>query len=375
MSEEWRVPLFKVPIGAGAAKTVERVLASGYVGEGPVSSEFETSLAEWIGNPNVAVTNSGTSALTLALRLAGVGSGSEVISSPMTCLATNAAVASLGARVRWADVDPRSGNIDPATIPPLLTKRSRAILFVDWAGVPAELSELRVLAEEVGLPLVEDAAHALGARYGGELVGNHCHFVCFSFQAVKTLSTVDGGALSMRSDRDASRARLLRWYGLPRELGRSNTASEHDVAEIGYKMHLNDVLASIGLAQLPELATRVATQQHNAKRIAAMLDDVHGIQLQRVPSAAEPSYWILSILVEGVDRRARVVKALEQNSIQCSPVHRRNDLYSVFNYARRSLPGVDEFSARQISIPCGWWVSEPDCVSIARTIASAAVSS
>ena len=253
------IPLFKVFMAEEAKESVSDVLTSGYIGQGPKVEEFEEKLIDFLHVPRLLTTNSGTSALQLAVTLSGVLPGDEVISTPMTCSATNTAIVSQGATIVWADIDPDTGNIDPNSVEGILKRRSnsgpmpKAIMCVHWGGYPCDMKALMDIGQKYGIKVIEDAAHAFGAFYKNEYIGNHGDFVCFSFQAIKHLTSVDGGALVCKDLKDHNRGKLLRWYGIDREGERSDFRCEADITEAGWKYHMNDVCAAVGIANLREI--------------------------------------------------------------------------------------------------------------------------
>ena len=350
-----QVPLFKVflPPREALLPALEEVLYSGQISEGPPVREFEERFAERLGAPRASAFSSGTAALHTALLLAGVGPGDEVVTTAMTAEPTNLAILHAGARVVWADVDPRNGNIDPESVAEQITGRTKAILAVHYGGIPAPLGRLTAVAEQAGLPLIEDAAHALGASYGGRPVGTHSRFVVFSLQAIKHMTTVDGGVLTLQREDDDRRARLLRWFGIDREAART----EVDVELVGFKYHMNNVTATIGLVALDHIEPVLARHAENGRFFDRELAGVDGAELCAWDDAAEPAYWLYTILVE---RRDELVRLLAERGIAAGTVHRRNDLHSVFASSRRELPGLDEFDARMLHLPCGWWVTDDD---------------
>src|SRR3989338_2880247 len=187
------IPLFKVFMPESIMAPLKETLLSGYIGQGAKVDEFEAKMAGWLGCERILTLNSCTSALQLALRLANVGFGDEVLSTSMTCTATNVPVMAMGARIVWVDIDPRTGNLDPRAIEKKIGKKTKAILAVHWGGYPCDLDEIHAVAKKHNLKVIEDAAHALGSVYKGKKIGNHSDFVCFSFQAIKHMTTVDGG--------------------------------------------------------------------------------------------------------------------------------------------------------------------------------------
>jgi dTDP-4-amino-4,6-dideoxygalactose transaminase len=238
------IPLFRVHMPGSVMEPLQKVLMSGYIGQGPKVEEFEKALVPWVGNPNCLTVNSGTSALHLAMRLAGVERGTEVISTPTTCSATNEPILERGGGIVWADIDPWTGNIDPMDVERKITGKTKAIIAVHWGGYPCELDELLRISRKYGIALIEDAAHAFGATYRGRQIGSHSSFVCFSFQAIKLLTTVDGGLLVCPSMDDYRRGKLLRWFGIDRETPRKDLRCLHPKTKIlladGTKMEIRD---------------------------------------------------------------------------------------------------------------------------------------
>ena len=351
------IPLFKVFMPESILKPLNEVLMSGYIGEGPRVKEFEKQLAPWFGNPNVLALNSGTSALQLALRLSGVGFGDEVISTAMTCTATNEPIMAMGAKIVWADIDPWTGNIDPADVEKKITPKTKAIMCVHWGGYPCELEELNAISQKHGLKVIEDAAHAFGGEYHGTPIGSHSDFSCFSFQAIKHMTTVDGGALTCRSSADCERGRLLRWYGIDRNSNRKDFRCEEDILEYGYKFHMNDVTATMGLEQLKFVGDTVAKHRANAAAYHQAFDGLEWIKTLRHDAQHNGAYWLYTLRV----KEPRTFMAyMEEKNIVTSAVHARNDTHTMFKDFRANLAGVDEFVSEQVSIPVGWWLTEQE---------------
>jgi dTDP-4-amino-4,6-dideoxygalactose transaminase len=361
------IPLFKVHMPETVFARVIETLASGYIGQGPRVAEFEKALAPWFGNPNVLTVNSGTSALHLALRLAGVGYGDEVISTAMTCTATNEPILERGARIVWADIDPMTANIDPQDVERKISPRTKAIMVVHWGGYPCDLDELNAIAQKHNIKLIEDAAHAFGAAYQGHPVGSYSDFVCFSFQAIKHLTTVDGGALVCKSEEDYRRGKLLRWYGIDRETPRADFRCEEDVAEYGYKFHMNDVCATIGLQQLAHVGSVLDRHRANAAYYNEQLKGLSGVTVLAYQPDRVSSYWLYTLLVQD---RLDFMRRMQEAKITVSQVHARNDKHTMMRDFVTDLPGVDTFVEKQVSIPVGWWLTDAERAYIAATIKS-----
>lgn len=348
------IPLFKVAMRHDVPSRAGETLMSGYVGQGKRVEEFEAELASYLRLPYAPLTtNSCTSALDLAMHLLGVGPGREVITTPITCTATNSPAVTRGATLVWADVDPLTGLIDPADVARKITSRTACIMAVDWGGRPCDYRALRAL----GVPVVQDAAHLPlpGCQRGD--------YTCWSFQAIKHLTTVDGGALLTPPDQ-MERARLLRWYGLDRRSSADFRCAQ-DIEEAGYKYHMNDVAATIGLCNLALLPAHLQRHSANAYYYLGELRDLPGVTLPATHGAH--SWWLFTLLVE--DRDA-FIAALAERGIAASPVHARNDVHTAFRRASQPayLPGVDHFAAHEVAIPVGWWVGPDQRAEVADAV-------
>lgn len=349
------IPIVKVglPPRETLMPELEAVLYSGQIGEGEQVYAFEREFGRVFGLPNALAMSSGTAALHAALTLAGVGPGDEVISTAMTAEPTNTVITQVGARPVWADVHPDTGNVDPSSIADRITDRTRAIMVVHYAGYPVELNAIAAIARAHDLPVIEDCAHALGARYDGKPIGTIGDYGIFSLQAIKHMTTVDGGILTIRDAARIREAKRFRWFGLERGVDRQATNIESQ----GYKYNLTNVAATIGLGQLRVIEARIAAHIRNAERMNAAFAGAEAVQPARIATSAEPSYWLYTLLC---DDDEAVVQRLASIAV-ASKLHKRNDLHALFATARRPLPGLDAFQRRMLHLPCGWWVDDDDC--------------
>jgi perosamine synthetase len=340
---------------------LEKALYSGYIAEGETVVEFEKKLAELLNNPYCLTVNSGTAALHLSLLLIGVGKGDEVISTALTAEPTNTTIVLTGAKVVFADVDINTGLIDPISIEANMTKNTKAIMVVHYAGMVCDMDKINSISRKYNIPIIEDAAHAFLSKYNNSYVGNNAPYTCFSFQAIKHLTTLDGGLLCLKNEEEYTRARKLRWFGLDKKVARM----ENDITEAGYKYHMNNVNASIGLVQLSCLNENVFCYIENGKYFDEALKNVAGVSLIPYYKNTEPSYWLYTIKVE---RRDDFIKMMAANGIAASPLHLRNDRHSVFQSQNIHTPNLDVFYESFVHIPCGWWVSGTDREYIVQTI-------
>ena len=359
---EKSIPLFKVSMSEDVALRVEETLTSGYVGQGPRVEEFESVLSDYLGNPYLNTVNSATSALYLAVHMLNLSDGDEVLTTPLTCTATNCAIVAAGAKLRWVDVDTETCNLCLKDLARKLSPRTKAIMAVHWGGYPCDLTGLRDVQlrcqDLYGFEptIIEDCAHAWGATYEGKLLGNHGNTCCFSFQAIKHFTTVDGGLLVTPSYELHQRAKKLRWYGLDRTRSDSFRC-EQNIEERGFKYHMNDLNATIGLANFLHATEVVRAHRKTGEFYNDALKGISGVTLLESNDDRESSYWVYTMKVEN---RPGFVKKLKEYGIAVSPVHGRNDKHKCFQEFAAALPNLDLLCREMICIPCGWWVSDED---------------
>jgi dTDP-4-amino-4,6-dideoxygalactose transaminase len=359
------IPLFKVFMADSAADEVAKVLNSGFIGEGPKALEFANNLKAWIGNYKVATTNSATSAEHLALRLIkqpySINDGDEVLATPLTCTATNWPILANNLKIKWVDVDNKTLNMDLDDLERKITPTTKAIFLVHWGGYPVDLNRVKKITEKCqdlyGFKpvVIEDCAHAFGSKYKGKKLGNHGNFCTFSFQAIKHMTSVDGGMLVCPDEESYRRAKLLRWYGIDRETERTDFRCELDIPEWGYKFHMNDVMATVGLENLKHADRVIQAHRDNAAYYDAVLNTVPGVRTLAREDGFESSFWIYSMYV---DDKPGFMKHMNECGITVSQVHERNDIHSCVKEFNCALPTLNTITPKLISIPVGWWVTK-----------------
>lgn len=352
------IPLFKVSMNPSAHEAVSKVLSSGFVGQGPVVEEFEDKLqAELKSKTRPVTVNSCTAAIDLALELCSVNPGDEVIASPQTCFASNVGAIHRHARIRWADIDPLTGLIDPESVKKLINKNTKAIIAVNWAGKFCDYKALKVF----GIPVIEDAAHTWDVFLDSDVPRGD--YICYSFQAIKYLTTGDGGILICPSYKEDG-ARILRWYGLDRTKNESFRCTQN-ITRVGFKYHMNDINASIGISNIPMARQSVNLSRFNSKYL---IDNIKNDRLILPEWDETHSYWLFSMHVKD-GLKEDFMKYLSDNGIASSPVHFRNDKYdSTIHFSEDDLPGVDSFTKTQVCIPNGWWVTTDDLLHLKKTL-------
>jgi len=361
------IRMFSVYMNDAAMGRVLSTLQSGQLAEGPVVKEFEAKLHTTLGIRNVVAVNSGTSALHLALMLAGVEAGDEVITTPQTMLATSQAILMQQARPVYADIEYHTGNIDPEDIEYRITDRTKAILVVHWAGYPCDLHEIHKVAKAHGVPVIEDAAHALGATYKGLTVGNISHYTAFSFQAIKHITTGDGGALAVCCPRIYKEAKRRRWYGIDRDNSKAGVLGEREwmVEEVGTKFHMNDLAASVGVALLDDVKDILRQRAYIAHRYYTELKGFDDVMMFDRHNDRTHANWLFSLHVE---RRLNFIKAMHDRGVDVSVVHQRIDRHPVCGGKRNDLPTMDMFDQTHICLPLHMGLSDDDVTHVIESV-------
>ena len=349
------------PKGIGAK--IENLFKIGKITEGKCSEKFEKKIANYIGNKNSVLVNSGTSALTLAYRLLELKKNDEVITTPFTCMATNEPLYNDKIKFKFCDIDSNTGNACIKSILKLVTNKTKAIIVTHWAGNPFDVDKLKKKIFSRNIRIIEDAAHALGAKLNGKRIGNHGDFICFSFQAIKHITTGDGGLLVCKRRKDAEKAKLLRWFGLDRNFKGNKWLQ--DIKYSGYKFHLNNIGGIIGLEQTKYLNKIIKTHIRNGKYYDKYITNPK-LRLILKNSKIQSSYWLYSLLV---DNKNKFKKYLKKHNIECDEISFRNDRYSVFEkYKNPNTPGLDDFDKHMVNIPVGWWVSKKNLKKIVEIV-------
>lgn len=359
--------MFHPYISEKAPPAVEKVIRSRWIGQGALVSEFEEKFIETAGVPFAAAVNSVSSAIRLALALARVGPGDEVITTPQTCTATNHSILEQFAVPVFADIQPLTGNIDPENIGKRITPRTKAVVCFHWGGYPCDLDSVHSQAGRHGLAVIEDASDALGARYRDIPIGSFSPYTCFSFAAVQQITTGEGGMLCTLSKNDDERAKRKRWYGIDRLRRTPNRVGyyDFDVSEAGYGYHMTNIAAAIGLANLEDFPSVLKRRKEIAGRYRSSLEGADGVTLLEAAPDRESAHQLFTILVE---RREDFCASLRSRGIETSIVHERNDVYSVFGGRRDDLPNLDRFSGRHISLPLHNQLSDEDVSAVLAAV-------
>jgi perosamine synthetase len=344
------IPLFKVAMSKKAHRKIKEVLTPNehgviYCGEGPLVKEFENKFWEINTTQSKPLfVNSCTSAITLALTLCDVKPGDEVITTPQTCLATNHPILAHFATPIWADVDPLTGLINPEDVAKKITPKTKAIIAVDWSGAYCDYN----LLKKFNIPVIQDAAHCLTIDHS-----NCGDFICWSTQAIKFLTTADGGFLSVPLEL-YEEARLRRWFSLDREASADFRCAQN-AKYVGFKFQSTDIDAAIGLTNLKLAIKNQKKQAQNAKFFD---EKIKNNKIIKPNFKKTNQWWLYTILIP--DKRNDFSQYLTEKGISVSQVHSRNDYHDVFKDFKQNLPGTDYFSSNQLSIPVGWWLTKEE---------------
>ena len=328
---------------------VLEVLRSGWLSLGPTGPRFESMLADAVGAPHCAAVSSGTAGLHLCMRIAGVGPGDEVITSPYSFVASANCAIYEGATPVFADIDPRTYNLDPAAVEAAITPRTKAIVGVDIFGYPCELDELLALCERHGIVFVEDACEALGAEYKGRRLGSHGHLATWAFYPNKQMTTGEGGAVTTASAEEHELLVSLR------NQGRLETSSWLQHGRLGFNYRLDDLSAALGIGQLEKLDRILEARRAVARRYNELLESVD-VETPLADDADHVRSWFVYVvkLPSGADRDG-VMARLAAEGIATAPylpsIHLQSYMRELYGFGEGMLPVSEDCSARTMALP------------------------
>ncbi len=362
------VLLFYPYVSKKTPSNIKKKLSGRWLGQGPMVDKFENEFKnKFAKNCSVVATGSGTDSLHLAYILAGLKKGDEIITTIFTCTATNIPMLYMGLKIKFADIDVNTMNISIESVKKLLTKKTKAIVCVHYGGLPCEMNELQKIAKKNKITLIEDAAHALGAKYRGKPIGNISDFSTFSFQAIKHFTTGDGGILTIKNKKLEDKAKRIRWFGIDRKK-KQQGIWKNDVHEIGYKYQMTDLSATMGCDSLKEFHK---IHNHRKKIYYTYLNElsknkkikcIHDYDKNKIHGA-----WLFTICVDNKDY---LQKKLRDHFIETNQVHFRNDRYSIFKkfVKGKKFPNMDYLENRYLVLPLHHKVSVKDAKYICKLI-------
>lgn len=365
------IPLFGIYRDAHMDAAALEVLHSGQIASGTYVKKFSDGFGLLTDQRHVVTVNDMSSAIQIALHLAGVRTGDEVLTAAYACMSTNAPIATLGARPVWVDVNAQTGRMDPDALERAITPGAKAVIVYHLAGYPAEIERIAAICRQHGLALIEDCDNALLARVGDKQVGSFGDFAVYSFYPNRQINATEGGALACRRAEDAERATKLRRYGidLPRfrdALGEIDPNC--DIAEVGWAATLNNLCSAIGHAQLDSVSSRIERGRKIAASLQRQLAELPDVEIVPAGESAVCSHWALLVRVA---RRDAVLAGLKRRGVAASKLHHRTDTYSGFNAPPADLPNTQRFLDEVLGLPCGWWLSDADVDAVAACFADA----
>jgi perosamine synthetase len=350
MKTETRVPLSRPYIDEREEELVLEVLRSGRLSLGPVIERFEQLIAERVGAPYAAAVSSGTAGLHMLCHIAGVGEGDEVITSPVSFVATANCFILEGGTPVFADVDPQTLNLDPAAVEAAITDRTKGIIGVDMFGYPCELDELRAIAERHGLWLIDDSCEALGAEYKGRPIGSHGPSGAFGFYPNKQITTGEGGIVTTHDEEEWELLKSVRNHG------RSYDSRWFHHVRLGFNYRFTDIQAAVGIAQLEKLDRILAMRSEAAARYTALLDGFDGVEPPRADDDDHRRSWFVYVVkvAEGIDRDG-VLEKLAAQGIEAGhyvpAVHLQPYLRERYGFTEGMCPVAEDACDRTLALP------------------------
>ena len=360
------IVLFYPNIPEDVIPEVVETLHGRWIGQGPRVDQFEREFAAKFtpGWKTVAV-NAGTSALHLSYLAAGIRPGDEVITPVFTCTATNIPLLHCGAKPVFADIDPETMNISAKHVRELISEKTRAIVCVDYGGCLCPMEELRSIADEYHIPIIEDAAQSLGGFYKGRPVGTLADYTAFSFQAIKHITTADGGMISLQGTETERKLKRLRWFGIDR-YAKQNGIWKNDITEVGFKYQMTDVAAAMGLASLKTFDSKMELRQKLLAIYKDSLEKVPGIQVVGADFIGHGhAAWLCTVLVEN---REGLQNKLREHGVEANQVHFRNDRYTIFGGRVKNCPNMDAVEEKYLILPLHTHLTTGDVYRICNII-------
>lgn len=335
-----------------AITKVAKTLRSKWINTGKKEKELRKKASLKWDFPYCVAVNNGTSALRASLAVLGVGPGDEVISTPFTFIATNTVILEQGARPVFADIKYDDLNIDPKSIERRITKKTKAIMVVHYGGNPCDMDEIRAIGKKYSLPIIEDAAHALGSKYKEKYIGSKGDIVCFSFQVVKIINSGDGGLIVTSNKDYYQKLKKIIWYGIDREEKRTNLLDPLPQSfrgdTLGFKYNMNDITATLALAGINHYDEPARRRKIIGERYRKEFADCKRLKLMEYYNDRKPNYQIFPVHVED---RIGFAKYLRKHNIMVNINNRRNDIYPMFGGLRNDLPMTKKADQDVILIP------------------------
>jgi len=365
------IPVQRPFLGREELEAVSNVFDTRWLGMGSVTKDFEDKLREFLGVRHVVAVNSGTSALHIALDAVGVGEGDEVIVPSLTFVASSQVITACGARPVFCDVNIDTLNMDPSDAAARITSKTRAIMPVHFGGLACEMNEILAMASEHGLSVIEDAAHAFGSSYDGRKIGTLSDICCFSFDPIKNITCGEGGAVVTESEEIAERVLLKRILGIDQDTWsryRGERSWVYDVVTQGYRYHMSNINAAIGLEQLKRFEEFKARKQEIVTRYDRAFENVSGlVRIKRNPADTFPFFYVIRVLD---NRRDDLMKYLKEHDIGSGVHYIPNHLQSLYAELSAPLPICEQLYREMITLPLYFEMTDADVDKVTAEVES-----
>jgi len=353
------IELFHPNVTPRMIDNVTKTLSSKWIAQGPQVKEFEKRFSEKISGYYPVATNSTTAALHLAYILSNIQEGDDVVSTVFTCTATHIPLLWMKANIIFSDIQKETMNIDPIDVEKKITNKTKAIICVNYSGYPCDFEHLRYLADKHKCKLICDNAHGIKTTYKGKKIEDWCDYVIYSFQAIKFITTGDGGMIVCKSKDEEKLLKKLRWFGIDKEEKMDGTW-DGNVDVVGYKYHMNDIAASMGLAALEDLDL---TLKRYSMQYSLYKDKLGNMI---IPSIDEKfNSWLCTIKTENSDKLQNYLK---EKNIETGKVHYRNDQYKIFCGKKLNLPNMNYMEDKYLVLPMNVKTSKEDIEIITNNI-------
>ncbi len=344
------IPLYKPYIPSDLPE-LDNIIRSGQLAYGKWGRLFEQRLRDYIGVENLLTTNNFSTAIQIALVSLDLEPGDEVIASPMSCLNSTMPLRQFGLKVKWADIDPQTGTLNPDSVEDAISKDTKLIFHNHFCGYIGYVDEINAIGKAKGIPVIDDCVEAFGSKYKGSLAGNlGTDISVFSFQTVRLPNTIDGGALVFKDKTIYEKALLIRDQGIRRSVFRDEDGEISPNCDIylrGFAGTMSEVNSYLGVEEMKAIDVLLTKQRANALKWQQK-----ELECSLKRNELDPNYWVYGTLQENKQETLRKYKS---DGFYCSGVHLPNSFYSVFGN-QGNFSGVNEFHKRFLALPCGWWM-------------------
>ena len=358
---------WSIHIPEETASELDKVFKTTWINTGKKEKEFRNKVCDMFGAKHAVACNSGTAGLKAALTSLGIGPGDEVVTTPYSFIATNTAILEVGGIPVFADIQYDTLNIDPKSIREKITPKTKAINCVHFGGLPIDLDEIRAIGKEFDLPIIEDSAHAMGSKYKGDYIGKNSDIAMFSFQVVKIVTCGDGAIVCTNNEETYKKLKKTIWYGVDRETKKADPLDPlpEDITELGFKMNMNDITATIGCVAMDHLQEQLVKRKEIANINKKELSGLNKLTLLNYSDDVEPNFQLFPVHIKD---REEFAHYMFDRGIQVNVNNRRNDKYTIFGGIREELTNTKRCDEDVILLPIHTHLSDDDMTKIITVI-------